>query len=68
MEVPRRLEERALSHVRMAATTIVKSQNHWVQGMYNEEQLVDINDRFSVMQIAPANMNQILSPFILPTR
>ena len=28
--------------------------------------LVDINDRFSVMQIALASMNQILSPLILP--
>ena len=36
--------------------------------MHDEEQLVDISDRFSVMQMALASMNQILSPFMLPTR
>ena len=57
MEVPRRFVQRALTHVRMAATTIVRSQNHRVRGVHNEEQLVDSNDRFSVMQIALATMN-----------
>ena len=68
MEVPRLFEERALSYVRMSATTMVKSQNHPMRGVHNEEQLVDISDRFSIMQTALAGINQILSPFILPTR
>ena len=68
MEVPRRFVERAFSDVRMAVTTMFKSQNHWVRGEHNEEQLVDINERLSIMQIALASMNQILSSFILPIR
>ena len=59
MEVSRRFVDRAFSHVRMAATTPVKSQNHWMRSVHNEEQLVNINYRFSVMQIALASMNQI---------